>query len=93
MSAYFDIVAFLGLPTESANLRQAILKDLALFLLAKFADGLTETQLDQVRNQMNGLKGYEEVMQLIYRFDPEFETKKIKWLDEYKKNFKLDKFK
>lgn len=91
----FDPIGFLNLDKLSLErqemLRPEIYKDMTIFLLKKFTQSLTDEQLTDVEKVLPEVKTYEAVMEIINKYDSDFESKKLVMLEEYKNEFKLER--
>jgi hypothetical protein len=87
----FDPITFLeikNVPEDKyPELRQSLYQDIIQFLLEKFTDPLTDEELIELENDMPKVQTYEQVIELIQRYDPQFEEKRAQYLDMYKMQF------
>lgn len=95
MDNVFDPIEFLGLvdlpAAEKDEIRKVVTQDMGKYLVMRVLDKLPDDLFDKVEALIKTLKTPQEAYELIYSLDPEFETNKIKYLVDYKKEFDLSK--
>lgn len=92
----FDPVTFLGLndlTEEGKNkIRPYLYEDMAKFLMNKFAESLSDADLDTVERKLQEIKTPTAVFQTIQQYNPDFGKQKADFLYEYRRDFKLEDF-
>lgn len=92
----FDPIDFLGLNSLNQHqidiLRPRLYSDIADYIVSKFIDDLSDTEIENIHPKLINAKDYHSLMSTILQYRPEFETQKIIYLEEYRHNFKLQKF-
>lgn len=96
MPESFDPIEFLELSAlsdaQKEHLRPELYKDMAQFLLEQFIATLSDEQLQEVEHLLPNIKNYDDVIELIRKYNRNFESLKIMYLKKYKKEFRLQKF-
>ena len=91
----FDPIKFLNLvhlsPQEQTELLPKIYKDMTVFLLKRFVENLNTEQFNRVENLLPDIKTYNDVINLIEAYEPNFQNQKLKYLEDYKKEFSLER--
>lgn len=96
MPETFDPIEFLELSilseSQKERLRVELYKDMAQYLLDQFIATLKDEQLQEVEGLLPNVKNYDDVMEIIRKYNRNFESLKIMYLKKYKKEFRLQKF-
>lgn len=94
MNDNFEPITFLNLtylPLEKQErYRPEIYKNMGLFLIQKFLDERNANEIDEIEMRLTEIKDFQSVAILILTYDPSFEQKRENWLNEYKKQFKIE---
>jgi len=96
-SSLFDPIPFLNLTSlatrQKENLTQPLLADIASFIIDRFIADLNPTQLESFEKHLDTIQHDPfQIIALMEQIDPSFTDRKSTYLDQYKQNFKLQKF-
>jgi len=95
METDFDPIVFLKIESlikadDRERTRKIILIKMAEYLIKRFVEDLSEDQFVLLEADIGKLTKAEDVLTTIKKYDPEFENKKIDYLNEYRNNFKFE---
>ncbi len=93
----FDPIDFLNLqslsPSQKSQCREAILADMTAYLIDKFVESLdAEKQKDFLSKLELISSNPKAITTLMDKTNPNFSSQKIKLLQKYREDFKLQKF-
>ncbi len=92
----FDPIIYLGLESlnqaQITNLRPQLYNDIAGYIVSRFVDSLSEDQIEQIEPQLSAINNYQTLISVILQIQPEFESEKIRYLEDYRQQFKLQNF-
>lgn len=96
-NGFFDPIEYLGLQQLSAiqkqNLFRPLLADIAQFIINAFVIKLDKNKLSDFELQLEKIsKNPKAILELMSKIDSEFEEEKVKLLEIYRQNFRLQKF-
>jgi len=92
----FDPIKFLELGNlpiaDQDRLRPQILRHMAFYLIQIFLNNLGPKEFDEIEKLTINIKSYEEVIDLISYYNPDFPSQKRKYLENYKNEFDVRLF-
>lgn len=92
----FNVITFLGLEGlnqgQIEKLRPAIERDLSAYIGSRLISELNDKEVEEINEQVKKSKDFGELLGLISRIKPDFEKRKLVYLEAYKMGFKLQKF-
>jgi hypothetical protein len=90
----FNPISFLKIDylslEKQEELTPKLWQHMAYYLLTRFLEKLPEDKYLEVESKAKVVKTPEEVLELVAQYDPEFEAKKISWLEDYKHDFDIN---
>lgn len=90
----FDPIQFLNLGNLPKERQEVVLpkiwQHMAYYLITRFLEELPEDQYLEVEKKSKEVKSYTEVEALIAQYMPDFEERKLRWLEEYKNKFDIN---
>lgn len=90
----FDPIYYLNLSSleqaRQEELRPKIYQHMAYYLLTRFLEELPEDKYLEAESRAKAVKSPEEVFEIVRQYEPDFEVKKLEWLEEYRQNFHID---
>jgi hypothetical protein len=89
----FNPIEFLGLGNLQRERQEELLpkiwQHMAYYLITRFLEELPDDKYLEVEKKVKEVKGYEEVINLIGQYIPDFEVRKLGWLEEYRNKFDI----